>query len=54
VVDEGASTASFRGNAGGQEEAADLVIYIDDAGRSSHMDIEEAAATAVPDQCRRV
>jgi hypothetical protein len=55
VVDDGASTASFRGNAGGHEEAADLVIYTDDAGRSSHMDIEEqAVATAVPDQCRRV
>jgi hypothetical protein len=54
VVDDGACTASFCDNAGGQEEAADLVIYTDDAGRSSHMDIEEAAATAVPDQCRRV
>jgi hypothetical protein len=55
VVDDDASTASFRGNAGGHEEAADLVIYTDDAGRSSHMDIEEAScvATAVPDQCRR-
>jgi hypothetical protein len=48
-------TASFRSNAGGHQEAADLVIYTDDAGRSSsHMDIEEeAVATAVPDQCRR-
>ncbi len=54
VVDDGESTASFCDSAGGQEEAADLVIYTDDAGRSSHMDIEEAAATAVPDQCRRV
>ncbi|CAK9199791.1 unnamed protein product [Sphagnum troendelagicum] len=50
VVDDGACTASFCDNAGGQEEAADLVIYTDDAGRLSHMDIEEAAATAVPDQ----
>ncbi|CAM6037384.1 unnamed protein product [Sphagnum compactum] len=50
VVDDGASTASFCYSAKGQEEAADLLIYTDDAGRSSHMDIEEAAATAVPDQ----
>ncbi|CAK9199956.1 unnamed protein product [Sphagnum jensenii] len=48
VVDDSTSTASFRSNAGGHQEAADLVIYNDDAGRSSHMDIEEeAVATAV-------